>query len=91
MAAHPTASFQCCPGACPNRLLHTCTWIARGFDEEAYGANADALANQFVELNAADDDLATTRPWRYGITQNTTDLFQHFGLNQGELTTTILA
>jgi hypothetical protein len=62
-----------------------------GFDEDAYGANAHALANQVVEFEAADDDLATTRSRRDRIAQNTADLFQHFGLNQGELTATILA
>jgi len=64
-APYPAATLQRSPRTCTNCLFHPLARITCGFNEEAYSPDTDALAKQFVQSDAAHDNLPTTGPQRY--------------------------
>jgi hypothetical protein len=87
--AHPTTPLQSLPGPNANGLLHPRAGIARSFDEDAHVSDLETLPDQIVQFDAAHDDLTPACPRRDRSFQEMPYFFQHFGLDQGELSTTI--
>jgi hypothetical protein len=57
--AHPTTPLQCFLSPTANRLLHSRAGRTWSFDEEAHGTDPEALPQQIIQFDTADDDLAS--------------------------------
>ena len=87
--AHSTAPLQYLPGPSANGLFHPRAGIARSFDEDVHVSNSETLPDQAAQSDAAHDDLAPACPRGYRSLEEMPHFFQHFSLDQGELSITI--